>query len=265
MSLREIVCFGDVCCWFTFWACKQIWRIVYYSAAEVPIRRSFLSFWVKIHTVRIGVKDVHAPLTSRGLLIISSDQSFVDSLFISAVVNELPKLNNKELPLYDAFQDNLQNCNPHEKEYLDYEKLMCSNMTTEAALVKMTRSEISPKGAVNYSYLQKVWEQENFQAIKDLSRRNINKEVVPTFEAMQKKVKFYHNKGIDMLKVGCTLHNLTNICLQSSTSVMFYHFTDSEKDLPSKVRKDMIGGSLIVFTDKAVVDESHIRKSTNAC
>ena len=38
-----------------------------------------------------------------------------------------------------------------------------------------------------------------------------NKVVVPTLEAMQNVIEFYHNKGIDMLKLGCTLPNVANI------------------------------------------------------
>ena len=38
------------------------------------------------------------------------------------------------------------------------------------------------------------------------------KDVVPTLEIMQKMIEFYHDKGIDMLKLGCTLPNLENIC-----------------------------------------------------
>ena len=44
-----------------------------------------------------------------------------------------------------------------------------------------------------------------------------NEGVVPTLEAMQKMIESYHNKGIDMLKLGCTLHNLANICLEKPT------------------------------------------------
>ena len=51
----------------------------------------------------------------------------------------------------------------------------------------------------------------------------------PTFEAMQKMLAFYHKKGIDMLKLGCTLPNLANICLHKSTSAKFYPFTETEK------------------------------------
>ena len=38
-----------------------------------------------------------------------------------------------------------------------------------------------------------------------------NKNVVPTLEAMQKMIEFYHNKRNDMLKLECTLPNLANI------------------------------------------------------
>ena len=92
-----------------------------------------------------------------------------------------------------------------------------------------------------------------------------NKDVVPTLEAMQKKIEFYHQKEIDMLKLGCTLPNLANIWLHKSTDSKFYPFTESDKDLFEKIREDLVGGPSIVFTRKAVVDETFIRKSTNLC
>ena len=68
-----------------------------------------------------------------------------------------------------------------------------------------------------------------------------------------------------MLKLGCILPILTNICLHKSTDSKFYPFTESDKDLLEKIREDMVGGPSIVFTRKAVVDETFIRKSTNLC
>ena len=53
---------------------------------------------------------------------------------------------------------------------------------------------------------------------QDFFRWYNNKDVVPTLEAMQKMMEFYHNKGIDLLKPGCTLPNLANICLHESTN-----------------------------------------------
>ena len=88
---------------------------------------------------------------------------------------------------------------------------------------------------------------------------------MPPLQVMQKLIPFYHDKDIDMLKLGCTLPNLANICLQKSTGANFYPFTEGDKDLLEKIREDVVGGQLIVFTRKAVVDETFIRKSSNIC
>ena len=66
-----------------------------------------------------------------------------------------------------------------------------------------------------------------------------------------------------MLNLGCISPNLANICLHKSTDSKFYPFTESDIDLLEKIREDMVGGPSIVFTRKAVVDESFVRKSTN--
>ena len=82
---------------------------------------------------------------------------------------------------------------------------------------------------------------------------------------MQRMIEFYHNKGIDMLKLGCTLPNLANICLHKSTDSNFYLYTESDKDLLEKIREDLVGGPSIVFARKTVVDETFIRKLSNLC
>ena len=102
-------------------------------------------------------------------------------------------------------------------------------------------------------------------SFKDIFRWYNNKDVVPTLEAMQKMIAFYHDKNIDMLKLGCTLPNLANICFHKSTDAKIYPFTEEDKDLLEETREDVVGGSYIVFTRKAVVDETSIRKSANNC
>ena len=77
-----------------------------------------------------------------------------------------------------------------------------------------------------------------------------------------KNDSFYHSKGIDMLKLGCTLPNLANVRLHKSTNYKFHPFCESDKDLCEKIREDMTGGPFIYFTRKAVVDEIYIR---NVC
>ena len=100
---------------------------------------------------------------------------------------------------------------------------------------------------------------------KDFLRWYNNKDVVPTLGAMQKMIAFYHDKGIDVLKLGCTLPNLANICLHKSTDAKFYPFAEGDKDLLEEIREDVIGSPSIIFTRKAVVDETYIRKSANVC
>ena len=82
---------------------------------------------------------------------------------------------------------------------------------------------------------------------------------------MQKIVEFYHNKSIDMLKLGCTKRNLANIGLLSSTGAKSYPFTACDKELASKVWEDMVSGPSEVSTRKAVVDEIHICNFTIGC
>ena len=78
-------------------------------------------------------------------------------------------------------------------------------------------------------------------------------------------IEFYHNKGIDMPKLRCTLPILARIGLHKSTDSKFYPSTDADKDLLEKTRKDTVGGPSILFTRKAVVDETFLRKSSNLC
>ena len=68
-----------------------------------------------------------------------------------------------------------------------------------------------------------------------------------------------------MLKLGCTLPNLDNICSRKSTDAKFYPFKERDKDLLEKNREDAVDGPSIVFTCKAVVEETFIRKSANIC
>ena len=175
------------------------------------------------------------------------------------------KKNNKELPPYESFFSVLRNSNHLEKDYNDFPNLVNSGLTTEQAVTKLRMDRILTTGAENFSYLQRVWENNNMQYFSDFLKRYDKKDVVPTLEVMQKIIEFYHNKGIDMLKLGCTLPNLANIFLHKSIDSKFYPFTESEKDLLEKIREDMVGGPSFVFTRKAVVDETFIRKSSNLC
>ena len=68
-----------------------------------------------------------------------------------------------------------------------------------------------------------------------------------------------------MLKLGCILPNLANICLHKYTSSKVYPFIETDKELLQKIRDDVVGGPSILFTRKAVVEGTFIRKSGNIC
>ena len=77
----------------------------------------------------------------------------------------------------------------------------------------MRFSEIPPTGR---KLLLEQCEQKKMQLIKVFLRWYKNKDVVPTSEEMQNLVEFSHNKGIDMLKLRCTLPNRGNNYLHGS-------------------------------------------------
>ena len=82
---------------------------------------------------------------------------------------------------------------------------------------------------------------------------------------MAKMMEFDHDHKVDMLKLGYRLPNLANICLHKSMDRKFYPFIEAEKDLHEKIRNEMTGGPSIVFTRKAVVDKTFIRRSNIVC
>ena len=175
------------------------------------------------------------------------------------------KLDVTFLPPYECFFSKLRDHNPLEKEFTDFTKLLNSGLSQQEALKKLRLKVVPPSGFNNYNYLESVWEHEQMTTFQDFVRWYNNKDVVPTLEAMQKMMEFYHNKGIDMSKLGCTLPSLANICLHKSTNSKFYPFVEADKDLHDKIREDMTGGPSIVFTRKAIVDQTYIRNTENIC
>ena len=179
--------------------------------------------------------------------------------------NDPEKLNNIQLPPYGTFFSKLRNNNPLEKVSSDFHRLIDGGLTSKEALLKLKFEATACNWTRKLSRLGQCVATRNMRTIEDFLCWYNNNDVVPTLEDMQKMVDFYHNKGIDMLKLGCTLPNLANICLHKSTTAKFYPFTESDKDLPEKIHESMVGGPSIVFTRKAVLDETFIQDSTNLC
>ena len=78
-------------------------------------------------------------------------------------------------------------------------------------------------------------------------------------------IEVYHQNEIEMLKLGCTLPKLANICLQKSTDSKFHPLTESDKDLSEKIREDMVNGTFIALTQKQWLARLLSAKSTSLC
>ena len=81
--------------------------------------------------------------------------------------------------------------------------LLFSGHFKKDALKEMKSSTAPPTRTENYGYLKKIWSSENMSTFKDYLEWYNNKDVVPTLEALQ-NMKFYHERQIDMLKLGYT-------------------------------------------------------------
>ena len=118
-----------------------------------------------------------------------------------------------------------------------FKSLTDGGLTSKEALSKMKMEQPSGNGQGNYEYLTSEWQQEKMCTFKDFLRWCNKKDVVSTLEAMQKMVDFYHNIGIDVVKLGCNLPNPANICLHQSNTAKFYPFTGNNKDFWRKFVK----------------------------
>ena len=146
------------------------------------------------------------------------------------------KIDATFLPPYECLFSKLKDHNHLEKEFTDFTKLLNSGLSQPEALKKFRLKEVPPSGVDNYNYLKVIWEEEQMSTFRDFVKWCINKDVVTTLEALQKMMECYHNKGIDMFKLGCTLPNLAKICLQKPTNHKSFPFVESDKDLHDRKR-----------------------------
>ena len=131
------------------------------------------------------------------------------------------KLDCDRLPPYDSFFSKLKNLNLLETDFCQFKKMMESGKEELDVLRELGLKEKPLSGKESDALLEKVWKMEKMKTFRDFLRWYNNKVVVPTLQAMNKMMKFYHDQKIDMLKLGCTLPSLANICLHKSTGRKF--------------------------------------------
>ena len=180
-------------------------------------------------------------------------------------LDTVEKLEVNQLPDISSFYSELKKVNVLEVDQKQYNELLSRGICSKDALKKLGLSSV-PKGKEeNYEELQKLWEREKMQCFKDYLKWYNNKDVVPTLEALQKMLNFYHSQNIDMLKLGLTLPNLSNRILHSTTTAKFFPFNETDKIYDDYIRSWLTGGPSIIFTRYAKVGETRIRNSNNVC
>ena len=167
-------------------------------------------------------------------------------------------MNKSELPPYDAFFSKFRNMNPLVKDFSDYQELLSLGLKTEETLSKLKLSKPAPSGEKNYKILTDLWEYVHVWRLSTLVQQWRR---CPNTQSNAKMLAFYHKKGADMLKLGCTIPKLAQICHHKSTSAKFYPLTETDRNLVQKIREETVGGSSIVFTRKAVVNETFFPNS----
>ena len=118
------------------------------------------------------------------------------SFFPYESFDDVEKLSLDHFSPYECFYSKLCNCNPFEKEYLDYEKLVQTGLSQESAMQKLRLTRPPLTGEQNYTYLVEVWKREKMTTFKDFLRWYNSKDVIATLEAIQKMIDFYHKKEL---------------------------------------------------------------------
>ena len=155
-------------------------------------------------------------------------------------------MQNTKLPTLDTFYSKLCSCNRVEVEYTDYVDLLKSGLTTRWDVFKLKLSK--PLYAYwdwELSIFAKDMEAGTNEVIRRILRWFNKKDVAPNFDATQKKIAFYYDKDIKILKLRYTLPNLANICPQKSAYAKFYAFTEKDEKLLEKHQEKIVGGPSI--------------------
>ena len=144
-------------------------------------------------------------------------------------VDTLEKLEESQLPPYEAFYSNLKNTNIAEEEY---------------------------------KYCQEIWEKEGMRTMRDFLTWYNNLDVVPFVDALDKMKTFWKPYGIDMFKDCISLPGIAmrfEMSFLKEQGVFLSAFHTPE--LYNLFRGGMVGGPAIIFKRYAEGNKSFIRQN----
>ena len=146
-----------------------------------------------------------------------------------------------------------------------YNWLLKKGISISVALKKLGLASPPQGKEQNYQDLREVWKRNHMETFQDFLKWYNNKDVVPTVETLQKMLQFYHQKVIDMLKLGFTLSNLANRIFHLSTSLKFFPFGQEDKSFDDYICEWLTGARSIIFKRYAKVRSSRIKICSKMC
>ena len=150
-------------------------------------------------------------------------------------IDSLDKLNDNEIPKYDAFFSSLKQTN-----------------TLEEGLG-------SKHGQEQYRQLQELWKSEGMTSLRDLLVHYNNADVFPFLKALNRHVSMYRDMNLDMFKDAPSLPGLALRHGMEGLQGVFHTFGPSQADIAHLLADSMVGGPSLVFCRHAEANVTTIR------
>jgi len=138
------------------------------------------------------------------------------SYFPYEYITNIEKLNEKNLPPYEAFFSSLTNSNVLEEEYNRFSVEIGKGQSIPDVLKTRGRVTIPHTGKENYENLKNMWITHNMKTLKDFLRYYLSQDLIPFLWAVQNMQNFYHERKIDVFINHSTLPSVTLPMLFSS-------------------------------------------------
>ncbi|XP_071793479.1 uncharacterized protein [Asterias amurensis] len=149
-------------------------------------------------------------------------------------VDDLSKLDCKELPPHGAF----------------FSKLKGTNISDE-----------------EYTYCQEVWKELNMSSFRDFLVWYNNMDVTPFLEAIEKMFVFYRERHMDMFKSAISVPGLSlrYLFLTLPKDTYFSLIDEANKDCLYTIKRNIVGGPSIVFHRYHEKNKTCIRGESKLC
>ena len=129
----------------------------------------------------------------------------------------------------------------------------------EAFYSSLKQSNITDE---QYNYLQKVWAEKDMKTFRDLLTWYNNLDVEPFAIAVERLQKFYRDNDIDIFKTTISVPGIARQMVFKSAKDEGAYFSLIDKknaDLYYSLLESLTGGPSIIFTRKAIANETFIR------